>query len=133
MSAKYQTAQYGYYHLTVESHSAQHQLLELRKDCHIRRNGPAQVIVAQIELFEIREWRKQLDRLRKWGGCETQHTFSRRDRTAQTGCCAMRTFQAAVAKVQLRIIRNICGAYGESEALVSIQIHVATIRLQTAD
>ena len=45
----------------------------------------------------------------------------------------MRTLQAAVAKVQLRIIQNIRGVRGESEASVSGQINAAAIRLQTAD
>ena len=45
----------------------------------------------------------------------------------------MRTFQAAVAKVQLRIIQNIHGVCGESEAFVSVQNNIAAIRLQTAD
>ena len=45
----------------------------------------------------------------------------------------MRTFQVAVAKVQLRIIHNIRGVCGESEALVSTQVYFAAIRLQTAD
>ena len=45
----------------------------------------------------------------------------------------MRTFQVAVAKVQLSIIHNIRGVCGESEASVSGQINFAAIRLQTAD
>ena len=45
----------------------------------------------------------------------------------------MRTFQVAVAKVQLRIIHNIRGVCGESEALVFNQAHDAAIRLQTTD
>ena len=45
----------------------------------------------------------------------------------------MRTFQIAVSEVQLRIIHNIRGVCGESEAFVSGQINFAAIRLQTAD
>ena len=41
----------------------------------------------------------------------------------------MRTFQVAIAKVQLRIIHNIRGVCGESEALVIVQQHYAAIRL----
>ena len=45
----------------------------------------------------------------------------------------MRTLQVAVSKVQLRIIQNIGGVCGESEALIPVQHHFAAIRLQTAD
>ena len=58
MLATYEAAQYGCYHLTIESHAVQLQFLELRKNCHIRCNRPAHVVTAKIELFEIREWRK---------------------------------------------------------------------------
>ena len=45
----------------------------------------------------------------------------------------MRTFQVAIAKVQLRIIHNIRGVCEESEAFVSGQVNFAAIRLQTTD
>ena len=44
--------------LTVEAHVVQAELLELGEDCHIRCNGPAQLVAAQIELFESYERRK---------------------------------------------------------------------------
>ena len=59
----------GHINLTVEAHVVQDELLELGKNCHIRCNGPAQLVVAQVELFEFCERRKQLDRLMKWGTC----------------------------------------------------------------
>ena len=41
----------------------------------------------------------------------------------------MRTSQEAIAEVQLRIIQNTRGVRGESEAIVSTQVHFAAIRL----
>ena len=41
----------------------------------------------------------------------------------------MRTSEEAIAEVQLRIIQNIGGICGGSEAIVSTQLHFAAIRL----
>ena len=48
----------GTNNLTVEFHAVQLQFLELRKDCHVRCNRPAQLVAAKRELFEICKWRK---------------------------------------------------------------------------
>ena len=44
--------------LTVEAHVVQVELLELGEDSHIRCNGPAQLVAAQIQLFDFFEWQK---------------------------------------------------------------------------
>ena len=59
----------GHTNLTVEAHVVQDELLELGKDCHVRCNGPTQLVAPQIKLFEFCERRKLLDRLLKWGSC----------------------------------------------------------------
>ena len=48
----------GHTNLTDEAHFVQDELLELDKDPHVRCNGPAQLVVAQVELFEFCERRK---------------------------------------------------------------------------
>ena len=53
ISAKRQNMYAGEYALTVEAHVAQVETLELGKDCHVRCNGPAQLVLTQVEIFEI--------------------------------------------------------------------------------
>ena len=48
----------GHANLTAEAHAVQFEHPELGKDCHVRCNGPAQLVVAQVELFEFCERRK---------------------------------------------------------------------------
>ena len=48
----------GHTNLTIEVHVVQDELLELGKDCHVRCNGPTQLVAAQIQLFEFCERRK---------------------------------------------------------------------------
>ena len=48
----------GHTNLTIEAHVVQDELLELGKDSHVRCNGPAQLVAAQIQLFDFFEWQK---------------------------------------------------------------------------
>ena len=48
----------GHTNLTIEVHVVQDELLELGKDCHVRCNGPTQLVAPQIKLFEFCERRK---------------------------------------------------------------------------
>ena len=51
--------------LTFEAHVGQPELLELNQGCHFGRNVAAQLVEAEIQHFEIREWCEQLKCLLK--------------------------------------------------------------------
>ena len=44
--------------LTVEAHIGKAEHFEVAEDSHIRCNGPAQLVAAQIQLFDFFEWQK---------------------------------------------------------------------------
>ena len=59
----------GHTNLTVEVHMGKVEHFEVAEDSHIRCNGPAHFVAAQIQLFDLFEWQNKLDRLLKWGSC----------------------------------------------------------------
>ena len=46
---------------------------------------------------------------------------------------SLRTVKVAVAEIQFRVVQNVRDVGGESKALVIVQQHFATIRLEAAD
>ena len=65
----------GTTNLTVDAHADQPELLELSESCHFGRETATQLVMTEVENFEICNRRKQLDRLMKWGSCNNASTL----------------------------------------------------------
>ena len=68
------------------------------------------------------------------GPAQTQRQLqSRRPNNRSVWVLSLRTVEVAVAEIQFRVVQNVRDVGGESKALVIVQQHFATIRLQAAD
>jgi len=67
------------------------------------------------------------------GPARTKRQFQPRRSNRSDRVLSLRTVKVAVAEIQFRVVQNVRDVGGESETLVAVQKHFATIRLQAAD
>ena len=67
------------------------------------------------------------------GPVQTQHRFQSPRFNRSDRVLSLRTVKVAVAEIQFRVVQNVRDVGGESKALVIVQQHFATIRLEAAD